>query len=156
MSVTIPLGVGHDADSEGPGYTRPQDITPAVVYLSAAPSTYGTARYHGAVRHMASLWPRAVLMDADSCCFTSRADWHLRWPFICDGLDALVVLGEADGTLSQETWLELRDAADAGLPCWFVGDAGALVSSRAVRLRLYPAGVRSGRRWAMAEAQITP
>jgi hypothetical protein len=152
MSVTIPLGVGHDAEPGQPRGLRPDEIAPAVVYLAAAPSTFGTERYRAAVQRMASLWPRAVLMDADACGFTSRADWHLRWPFICEGIDVLVVLAEADGTLGQHAWLELRDAIDAGLPCWFVTDRGGLVSARAVRLRIYPAGTRTGRRWATAEA----
>jgi hypothetical protein len=152
MSVTVPLGVGFDAEPGKPRGLRPQEIAPAVVYLAAAASTYGTERYRGAVKRMASLWPRAVLMDSDACGFTSRADWHLRWPFICEGIDALVVLTEGDGTLSQEAWLELRDAIDAGLPCWFVSEGAGLLSSRAVRLRIYPVGTRSGRRWATAEA----
>ena len=148
MSVPIPLGVGHAAEPGKPGELRPEEIAPAVVYLAAASSTYGTARYRMAVQRMTSLWPRAVLMDSDACGFTSRADWHLRWPFICEGLDALVVLAEGDGTLSQEAWLELRDGIDGGLPCWFVTESGGLVSSRSVRLRIYPVGTRSGRRWA--------
>ena len=65
-------------------------------------------------------------MDADSCGFMSRADWYLRWPFIRDGIDGLVVLSEEDGSISRETWLELRDAMDSGLPCWFVTGTGDL------------------------------
>ena len=151
MSVTIPLGVGHGAEPGEARLSRPDAIAPAVVYLAAAPSTYGTPRYREAVRRVTEAWPQAVLMDTDACGFTSRADWHLRWPFICDGIDSLVVLCECDGTMSQETWLELRDAMDAGLPCWFATDGGGLTSSRSVRMRLYRSGTRSVRRWAVAE-----
>ena len=152
MSVTVPLGVGHDGGpAPGPGGPRPEQFAPAVVYLAAALSTYGTVRYHEARKRIAEHWPRAVLMDADSCGFSSRADWHLRWPFICDGIDLLVVLAERDGTIGQETWLELRDALDAGLPSWFVTDAPGLFDSSSVRLRLYAAGERDARRWAVAE-----
>ena len=73
-------------------------------------------------------------MDADACGFVSRADWYLRWPFIRDGIDSLVVLSEEDGSISRETWLELRDAMDSGLSCWFVTADGDLVHPGVDRL----------------------
>jgi hypothetical protein len=154
MSITVPVGVRGGQGSEPD--PRPGDITPAVVYLAAAQSTYGTARYREALGQLSTVWPRAVVMDADACGFASRADWHLRWPFICDGIDCMVVLTETDGTVSQDTWMELRDATDAALPCWFVTAEGAMVHSRSVRLRLHPAGVRNGRHWALAEVLSAP
>ena len=111
MSITVPVGV---RDGQGPEPNpSPNDIAPAVVYLAAAQSTYGTTRYREALRRVAEVWPRAVVMDSDACGFASRADWYLRWPFICDGIDCMVVLTESDGSVSQDTWLELRDATDA-------------------------------------------
>ena len=50
----------------------------------------------------------------------------MRWPFIREGIDSLVVLSEADGSISQETWLELRDGMASELPCWFVTADGEL------------------------------
>ena len=84
------------------------------------------------------MWPRAVVMDADACGFASRADWYLRWPFIRDGIDSLVVLAEEDGSISRETWLELRDAMDSGLSCWFVTGDGDLAFLASIQFRLYP------------------
>ncbi|MGA2520077.1 MAG: hypothetical protein ABSG81_04580 [Acidimicrobiales bacterium] len=124
---------------------------PAVVYLAAAQNTYGTMLYRLAMRRLAETWPGAVLMDADACGFSSRADWQLRWPFIREGIDGLVVLSEGDGTISHDTWLELRDATDLGLPCWLVTADGALAPVTVVSFRLYPMGARSSRRWARAE-----
>ncbi len=124
---------------------------PAVVYLAAAQNTYGTMLYRLAMRRLAETWPGAVLMDADACGFSSRADWQLRWPFIREGIDGLVVLSEGDGTISHDTWLELRDATDLGLPCWLVTTDGALAPVTVVSFRLYPMGARSSRRWARAE-----
>ncbi|HUI05321.1 MAG TPA: hypothetical protein VLZ77_17420, partial [Acidimicrobiales bacterium] len=153
MSITVPVGVRGQGPDPAP---RPTDLAPAVVYLAAAQGTYGTTRYREALRQVTGVWPRAVLMDADTCGFASRADWNLRWPFICDGIDCMVVLTETDGTVSQETWLELRDATDAALPCWFVSTGGALVHARSVRIRLHGAGVRTARRWALAEVLPAP
>ncbi len=154
MSVTVPFGSRQNAGSESePGPTRGQETSPAVVYLAAATNTYGTLSYRRALRRVSDEWPRAVVMDADSCGFASRADWHLRWPFIRDGLDAVVVLSEVDGSISRETWLELRDATDTGLPCWFVTASGDLAPAPPRAFRLFPSGVRTVRRWAHA---VTP
>ena len=150
MSVTVPFGARDDTGSE---LEQRRGVThaPAVVYLAAAQNTYGTLSYRRAVRRVADHWPRAVVMDVDGCGFASRADWHLRWPFIRDGIDGLVVLSEDDGSISRETWLELKDAKDSRLPCWFVTGDGDLVPVRSVHFRLYPTGARTGRRWAQAE-----
>jgi len=151
MSVTVPFGAREDAGSEpGPGRAQAQETAPAVVYLAAAKNTYGTGPYHRALRRVADEWPRAVVMDADSCGFMSRADWHLRWPFIRDGLDGVVVLSEEDGSISRETWLELRDSMDSGLPCWFVTASGDLAPAVSISFRPNPTGVRTVRRWAHA------
>jgi hypothetical protein len=150
MSITVPLGA---PDNAGQGSERHRagahEGAPAVVYLAAARNTYGTLSYRRAMKRIADEWPRAVVMDADACGFASRADWFLRWPFIREGIDSLVVLSEDDGSISQETWSELRDATASGLPCWFVAD-GDLVALRSIHFRLYPAGVRTSRRWAHA------
>jgi len=152
MSVTVPFGAreaaGPDPGDGGAGAVR---TSPAVVYLAAAQSLYGTRSYRRAVARVTTEWPRAVVMDADACGFASRADWHLRWPFIRDGIDCLVVLAEPDGSISRETWLELRDATDSGLPCWFVTGDGDLAALGPVHFRLYPTGVRTDRRWAHSE-----
>ena len=152
MSVTVPFGA-HEAAGPAPkkGRAREVETSPAVVYLAAAQNTYGTLSYRRALRLIADKWPRAVVMDADACGFASRADWYLRWPFIRDGIDSLVLLAEADGSISRETWNEVRDATDSGLPCWFVTADGDLAVLGSIPLRLYPAGVRTGRRWAHAE-----
>ena len=126
-------------------------MAPAVVYVAAAQNTYGTPTYHRALQRVTGEWPRAVVMDADACGFVSRADWHLRWPFIREGIDCLVVLSEDDGTISRETWLELRDAADSGTRCWIVTRDGDLAPAASARFQLYPPGARTDRRWALAE-----
>jgi hypothetical protein len=154
MSVTVPLGGPDDAGSNLRSRHAPSSsISPAVVYLAAAHNTYGTLSYRRALRRLGDEWPRAVVMDADACGFISRADWHLRWPFIREGIDSLVVLCEADGTISRETWLELRDASDSGLPCWFVTGHGGLAPAATVLFRLYPIDARTDRRWARAEVR---
>jgi hypothetical protein len=152
MSVTVPFGAQDDA-SAAPKQdrVRAHESEPAVVYLAAARNTYGTLSYRRALRHVAEVWPRAVVMDADACGFASRADWYLRWPFIREGIDSLVVLSEEDGSISRETWLELRDAMDSGLSCWFVTGDGNLAFLASILFRLYPTGVRTERRWAHAE-----
>ena len=154
MSVTVPSGAQGGA-LFAPKQDRPQagDTEPAVVYLAAARNTYGTLSYRRAMRRLADEWPRAVVMDADACGFVSRADWHLRWPFIRDGIDSLVVLAEEDGSISRETWLELRDAMDSGLSCWFVTGDGNLAFLASIQFQLYATGVRTERRWAHAEVQ---
>jgi hypothetical protein len=124
---------------------------PAVVYLAAAKNTYGTRSYRNAVRRIMDEWPRAVVMDTAGCGFVSRADWYLRWPFIREGIDCLVVLGEDDGTISQDTWRELKDSREQGLPCWFVTGDGRLTRAESVRFRMYPTGTRTDRHWACAE-----
>ncbi|HUY22912.1 MAG TPA: hypothetical protein VMV22_11315 [Acidimicrobiales bacterium] len=152
MSVTIPSGVHEDAGARG-GHSRDraEELVAAVVYLAAAKNTYGTLPYRRALRRVGDAWPQAVVMDADGCGFASRADWHLRWPFIRDGIDCLVVLAEDDGTISHDTWLELRDASDAEVPCWIVTADADLVPVTVVSFRLYPTGARTDRRWARAE-----
>ena len=154
MSVTVPSGAQGGARF-APKHDRPRaaDTEPAVVYLAAARNTYGTLSYRRAMRRLADEWPRAVVMDADACGFVSRADWHLRWPFIRDGIDSLVVLAEEDGSISRETWLELRDAMDSGLSCWFVTGDGHLAFLASIQFQLYATGVRTERRWAHAEVQ---
>ncbi len=155
MSVTVRFGAQQDTGSESVhGRAQGQETAPAVVYMAAARNTYGTQSYRRALQRVADRWPRAVVMDADACGFASRADWHLRWPFIRDGLDCVVVLSEEDGSISRETWMELRDATDAGLACWFVTGSGDLASAASVPLRLHPTGVRTVRRW--AQAQVPP
>ena len=151
MSVTVPYGAQEDAGST-PEKGRAQQVRtlPAVIYLAAAQNTYGTLSYRRALRRVADEWPLAVVMDADACGFASRADWYLRWPFIRDGLDGVVVLSEEDGSISRETWLELRDAVDSGLPCWFVTGCGDLAPAASISFGLYPSGVRTVRRWAHA------
>jgi hypothetical protein len=153
MSITIRSDVGHDAGPERePGGGGPRGaVAPAVVYLAAARNTYGTASYRSALRRVCDTWPQSVVMDADACGFASRADWHLRWPFIRDGIDGLVVLAEGDGTIGHDTWLELRDATDCGLPSWLVTGDGNLVGVTVVSFQLYPLGARTMRRWARAE-----
>lgn len=164
MSITIPSQSRHGDDQEpaGDGHRAgapaapepqraPDAAAPAVVYLAAAPNTHGTLLYRLALRRLGELWPDAVHMDAASCGFSSRADWQLRWPFIREGVDALVVLSEADGTIGRDTWLELRDATDLGLPVWLVTPAGSFVPISLVSFRLYPKGSRSTRRWARTE-----
>jgi len=153
MSVTIPSGVRKDDDGDR---TSGEDAEarlapPAVVYLAAAKNTYGTVAYRLAVHRIAYTWPQAVVMDADSCGFASRADWLLRWPFIRDGIDGMVVLSEGDGTVSHDTWLELRDADDRGLPVWLVTREGTLAAAGTATFELYPSGVRTTRRWARAQ-----
>ena len=155
MSVTVRFGAQQDTGSESEhGRAQAQETAPAVVYMAAARNTYGTQSYRRALQRVADRWPRAVVMDADACGFASRADWHLRWPFIRDGLDCVVVLSEEDGSISRETWMELRDATDAGLACWFVTGSGDLAPAASVPLRLHPTGVRTVRRW--AQAQVLP
>jgi len=152
MSVTIPSTVRHDdGEDRHSGGTGSAGRAPAVVYLAAARNTYGTVAYRLALHRIASTWPEAVVMDADACGFISRADWHLRWPFIRDGLDGLVVLCEGDGTISYDTWLEVRDADGRGIPVWLVGRQSLLAPATVASFRLYPTGVRSSRRWARAE-----
>lgn len=152
MSVTVPLGAqGGAQPAPRQGRARASDAEPAVVYLAAARNTYGTLSYRRAMRRLADQWPRAVVMDADACGYASPADWFLRWPFIRDGIDSLVVLAEEDGSISRETWLELRDATDVGVSCWFVTGTGDLTFLASMHFRLYPTGVRTERRWAHAE-----
>jgi hypothetical protein len=152
MSVTVPLGAeGGAQPAPRPDRARAGEIEPAVVYLAAARNTYGTLSYRRAMRRLADQWPRSVVMDADACGYASRADWHLRWPFIRDGIDSLVVLAEEDGSISRETWLELRDATDSGVSCWFVTGTGDLAFLASMHFRLYPTGARTERRWAHAE-----
>ncbi len=151
MSITHPFGARDDTASEQAQRRAAQATAPAVVYLAASENTYGTLLYRRAMGRVAQQWPRAVVMDADACGFVSRADWHLRGPFIRDGIDCVVVLSEADGAIGRETWLELRDATDAELPCWFVTAEGDLAPLASMSFRLYPAGVRTERRWALAE-----
>jgi hypothetical protein len=151
MSVTVPFGARDDAGSASShDRVRAHETEPAVVYLAAARNTYGTLSYRRAMRRVAEVWPRAVVMDADACGFSSQADWYLRWPFIREGIDCLVVLAEHDGAISRETWLELRDAMDSGLSCWFVSGDGGLAFLASIHFRLYPTGVRTERRWAHA------
>jgi hypothetical protein len=152
MSVTIRSGAQDDAGFE---QERPEALrcSPAVVYLAAARNTYGTLAYRRALALLAKTWPKAVVMDADACGFASRADWYLRWPFIREGIDSVVVLSEADGSISQETWHELRDGMASELACWFVNADGELASLTSVHFRLYPTGVRTTRRWAHAVSQ---
>lgn len=79
MSVTVRFGLQddpHAAREQAP--ERAQETMPAVVYLAAARNTYGTSIYSRAVRRVAELWPRAVVMDAEACGFVSSADWYLR------------------------------------------------------------------------------
>ncbi len=152
MSVTVPFGAQDEAcNAPEQVHVRARDTEPAVVYLAAARNTYGTLSYRLAMRRVAEMWPRAVVMDADGCGYVSRADWYLRWPFIRDGIDSLVVLAEADGSISRETWLELRDAMDSGMSCWFVTGDGNLAYLASILFRLYPTGVRTERHWARAE-----
>jgi hypothetical protein len=151
MSVTVRFGAQddpHAAREHSP--VRAQQTTPAVVYLAAARNTYGTLSYRRAVEQIAEVWPRAVVMDAEACGFVSRADWYLRWPFIRDGIDSLVVLSEPDGSISRETWLELRDAMDSDLSGWFVTADGDLAHLASIVFRLYPIDARTERRWAHA------
>jgi hypothetical protein len=156
MSVTVPFGAQEAGSEPGHGQARAIRSSPAVVYLAAAQNTYGTLSYRRAMVRVTTEWPRAVVMDADACGFASRADWHLRWPFIRDGIDCLVVLAESDGSISRETWLELRDAADCGVPCWSVTGDGDLAALGPVHFRLYPTGVRTERRWAHAGVSRNP
>ena len=152
MSITIPWRAGEDAGATRDGAdVRVESTDPAIVYLAAAKNTFGTLTYRRAVSRLAACWPRSALMDAEACRYTSLADWQLRWPFIRDGVDCVVVLCEDDGTISHDTWLELRDATDHGMPCWFVQPDGVLVSSTSVPLRLYPTGARTASRWARAQ-----
>jgi hypothetical protein len=148
MSVTVRFGAPGES---GHHHARAHETSPAVVYLAAARNTYGTRSYRGAALRIAEVWPRAVVMDAEACGFASRADWYLRWPFIRDGIDCLVVLAEDDGAISRDTWLEFRDAMGSGLSSWFVTGAGDLVPLASVRFRLYPVGTRTERRWAHTE-----
>jgi hypothetical protein len=141
MSVTVPFDAQDDA-----GHAT----APAVVYLAAARNTYGTLAYRRALRRLAERWPRAAIMDSEACGFSSRADWYLRWPVIREGIDSLVVLSEEDGSISRETWLELRGAMESGTRCWFVTSDATLAPSETVRFRLYPSGDRTDRRWARA------
>jgi hypothetical protein len=133
------------------GPVHAYECVPAVVYLAAAKNTYGTRSYRRAVQRVVEEWPDAVVMDTAGCGFASSADWQLRWPFIRDGIDTLVVLSEDDGTISQDTWRELRDATDADLPCWFVTGDGRLTAAKSVRFRMYPPGARTDRHWARVE-----
>ena len=149
MSVTIRSGAPDGAGFE-PGQAGARACAPAVVYLAAARNTYGTLAYRRALVLLAKTWPKAVVMDADACGFASRADWYLRWPFIREGIDSVVVLSESDGSISQETWHELRDGLASELACWFVTAHGELASLTSVHFRLYPTGVRTTRRWAHA------
>ena len=136
----------------GPGTCAPaSQRVPAVVYLAAAKNTYGTRSYRRAVQRVVEEWPEAVVMDTAGCGFASSADWQLRWPFIREGIDTLVVLAEDDGTISQDTWRELHDATDAGLPCWIATGDGRLTPAASVRFRVYPAGARTDRHWARIE-----
>jgi len=152
MSITIPAGVHEGAGpGEGRGRAPAEEVAAAVVYLAAAKNTYGTSPYRRALQRVCDAWPQAVVMDADGCGFASRADWQLRWPFIREGIDCLVVLSEDDGTISHDTWLELRDAGDAGVPCWLVTDEAELTPVTVVSFRLHPAGARSDRHWARAQ-----
>ncbi len=152
MSVTVRFGAQDDPHAARDLTTaRAHETVPAVVYLAAARNTYGTLSYRRAVERITEVWPRAVVMDAEACGFVSRADWYLRWPFIRDGIDSLVVLSEEDGSISRETWLELRDAMDSGLSGWFVTAAGDLLHLASIVFRLYPIDARTERRWAHAE-----
>jgi hypothetical protein len=157
MSITIPSRAGQSAGVEGDGADiRVQSPDPAIVYLAAARNTFGTLTYRRAVCQLAASWPRSALMDAEACRFTSLADWQLRWPFIRDGVDCIVVLCEDDGTISHDTWLELRDATEHGTPCWFVQPDGTFVAATSVPLRLYPTGARTASRWARAQVGVAP
>jgi hypothetical protein len=152
MSVTVRFGAQDDPrGAPGHEHARAHEGSPAVVYLAAARNTYGTTSYRRAAQRIAEVWPRAVVMDAEACGFVSRADWYLRWPFIRDGIDCLVVLAEEDGSISRDTWLEFRDAMDSGLSSWFVTARGDLVPLASIPFRLYPVGTRTERRWAHTE-----
>jgi hypothetical protein len=150
MSMAAASNFDHDTGTGPPEVHAGQGV-PAVVYLAAARNTYGTRSYRRAVQRVVEEWPDAVVMDTAGCGFASNADWQLRWPFIRDGIDTLVVLSEDDGTISQNTWRELRDATDAGLPCWIASGDGRLAPAAAVRFRVYPAGSRTDRHWARIE-----
>jgi len=157
MSVTVPYGAADDAGPEpGEQRGRARASAPAVVYVAAPRNTYGTLSYRRALHRVAGKWPRSVVMDADGCGFASRADWTLRWPFIRDGIDCLVVLSETDGSISRATWLELRDALEARLSCWFVTGNADLIPLASVQFELYPIGVRTERHWARAEDPSAP
>jgi hypothetical protein len=154
MSVTFPRGARSERRRAGEEPVLGSHQTaPAVVYLAAGHSTFGTVRYRRAVSRVGEAWPRAALMDAHSCGFVSRTDWELRWPFICDGIDCLVVLPGADASIGEQTWRELHDALGAGLSCWFVTETNRLASFGSVRLQAYPEVDRTERRWARVEVR---
>lgn len=66
------------------------------------------------------------------------------------------MLSEEDGSISRETWLELRDAMDSDLSCWFVCADGHLAQLASILFRLYPIDTRTERRWAHAEVPSPP
>ncbi len=151
MSVTVPFGAQEDAGSEpGPGRAQAQETAPAVVYLAAAKNTYGTAVVppgaaagggrvaSGGRDGRRCLWLHVARRLAPSLALHPR--WHRRPGGALGG-------GRVD---QPGTWLELRDALDSGLPCWFVTGSGDLAPVVSISFRLYPTGVRTVRRWAHA------
>jgi len=150
MSIAVPERPREIAAGRRSAGEHPCVFVPAVVYLAAARNTYGTLGYRRAVATVSETWPRSAVMDAEGCGFASKADWSLRWPFIRDGVDAVVVLAEGDGTISRDTWHELNDARASDLPCFFVNPAGGLTPGVMVSLRPYPSASRTDRRWAKA------
>jgi hypothetical protein len=82
-------------------------------------SCYGTGRYHDCLRVLRADGREVVIGAANL--YRDQAHFERWWPRVLPLLNALSVLGEADGTVGRGVWTEVHDAFDRGLPVRWEG-----------------------------------
>ncbi len=121
----LPVRPPHNrAANQSTTHVEPTTITDPV-YLASPLGTFRTPRYGAKLAATRAHFPRADVLPAREL-FTSNADWRRRWPAILPTLRALVFFDDDAGYLGLGTWAELADVYRAGVPVWYLDDAGDL------------------------------
>ncbi len=103
---------------------EPATIT-GPVYLASPLGTFRTPSYDAKLAATRAHFPRADVLPARDL-FHSNDDWRHRWPSILPTLRALVFFDDGAGYLGLGTYTEAVDAFQAGVPVWYLDDAGEL------------------------------
>lgn len=85
------------------------------VYVAHPMSGYGTPHAAACIDALASLLPRAKLIDP-AMVYASDAEWQRSWSRLVHTLGGFVVFGDEDGAIGAGCVRELADAIAMGVP----------------------------------------
>lgn len=125
------------------------------IYLASPLQTFNQPRYDRELAQVERHFPDAIILTARGM-FRNNQEWRQGWPWLLNGLDAVVFFADDAGFVGKGTWTECMDAYRRGLPVHYLterGDLYGFIDSDDIMVQINP---RDWKRYALISRALTP